>query len=216
VLRDGWLCTGDLAAVDKKGFYRIVGRKKNLIIRGGINIQPEEITEVLKMSPSVLDAVTFGVPDDIWGEQVVSAVTLDPPGCLSEQELIGLCRTYLEAVKVPHRVHVLHALPKGPVGKVIIEQVKRLVREVAAAETMDRRGDLESQIVVLAASCFKVAPGDLTIEAGPADTTGWDSLAHLELVTALEARFKIALTPSEIMQIGRLRDAWKIIREKLS
>jgi long-chain acyl-CoA synthetase len=215
VLRDGWLSTGDIATVDKKGFYRIVGRKKNLIIRGGINIQPEEITEVLKMSPSVIDAVTFGVPDETWGEQAVSAVTLDPPGCLSEQELIRFCRTQLEAVKVPHRIHVLQSLPKGPVGKVIIDQVKQLVRDSAAAEAMDKRVDLEAQIISLASSCFKVAPGDLTLETGPEDTTGWDSLAHLELVSALEARFGIALSPSEIMQIGRLSDAWKIISKKL-
>jgi len=216
VLREGWLNTGDLATVDAGGFYRIVGRKKNLIARGGINIHPEEITEVLKRSPSVLDAVTFAVPDDTWGEQAVSAVALDPPGSLSEQELIGLCRTHLEEVKVPHRIHILSALPKGPVGKVLIEEVKRLVHEASAAERMTDQGDLASQVIALAASCFKVAPEDLTLETGPTDTTGWDSLAHLELVTALEARFRIALSPAEIMQIGRLRDAWKIVQEKLS
>ena len=216
VLRDGWFSTGDLATADKKGFYRIVGRKKDRIIRGGITIQPAEVNETLQRSPSVLDTATFGVPDDIWGEQVISAVTLDPPGCLSEQDLIGFCRTYLEPVNVPHRVHVLPSLPKGPAGKVIIEQVRQMVHESAAAETTDRQGDLASQIIALAASCFRVQPGDLTIEAGPEDTTGWDSLAHLELVTALEARFGITLSPSEIMQIGRLSDAWKIVKEKLS
>lgn len=216
ILKDGWLATGDLATVDKKGFYRIVGRKKNLIIRGGINIQPEEISEVLKRSPSVLDAVTFGMPDATWGEQAVSAVVLDPPGALSEQDLIGFCREHLEATKVPHRVHILPSLPKGPVGKVILDQVKQLVEKTTSSETMNKHGDLEAQIIALAASCFKVAPGDLTIETGPEDTTGWDSLAHLELVTALEGRFGVTLSPSEIMQIGRLSDAWKIVQEKLA
>lgn len=214
VLRDGWLHTGDLATVDKKGIYRIVGRKKNLIIRGGINIQPEEITEVLMQSPSVSGAVTFGVPDETWGEQAVSAVTLNAPGALSEEELIGFCRTHLEATKVPHRVHVLPSLPQGPVGKVILDQVKQLVRDAVAAETMNTQGDLRSTIIALAASCFKVAPADLTIETGPEDTTGWDSLAHLELVTALEAKFGVTFSPSDIMRIERLSDAWHIITEK--
>jgi long-chain acyl-CoA synthetase len=216
ILRDGWLHTGDMATVDKKGFYRIVGRKKNIIISGGINIQPEEIDEVLKMLSSVVDAVTFGVPDDTWGERVESAATLDPPGVLSEEKLIGFCRMHLEATKVPHRIHILPSMPKGPVGKVIIDQVKQLVREAAAVEAKDRRGDLEAQIISLAASCFKVDGSDLTMETGPGDTTGWDSLAHLELVTALEARFKVRLSPHEIMRIERLSDAWQIITEKLA
>ena len=216
VLRDGWLSTGDIATVDEKGFYRIVGRKKNIIISGGVNIHPEEITEVLNLLHQVTDAVTFGVPDEVWGERVVSAVSLTNQGHLSEKDLIAFCRTYLEETKVPDRIYVLPTLPKGPVGKVLLEEVKQVIQQIDSSRNTDLQGDLESRIISLAAQCFTVNPSDLSIYHGPDDTTGWDSLSHLEFVAALEEHFGITLSPSEIMQIGRLSDAWKIITEKLA
>ena len=216
VLREGWLSTGDIATVDEKGFYRIVGRKKNIVISGGINIHPEEITEVLNLSPHVGDAVTFGVPDGVWGERVVSAVSLTNPNSLSENDLISFCRTYLEETKVPDRIYVLPTLPKGPVGKVIIEKVKQVIQQIDSHRNADLQGDLEYKVISIAAHCFKVNQSDLSIYHGPDDTTGWDSLTHLEFVAALEDHFGITFSPSEIMQIGRLSDAWKLITEKLA
>ena len=216
VLRNGWLSTGDIATVDEKGFYRIVGRKKNIVISGGINIHPEEITEVLNLSPEVSDAVTFGVPDGVWGERVISAVSLTNSGSLSEKDLISFCRTHLEETKVPDRIYILPALPKGPVGKVVIEKVKQVIRQIDSHQNTDLQGDLESRIISIAAHCFKVDQSDLSIHHGPDDTTGWDSLTHLEFVAALEDHFGITLSPPEIMQIERLSDAWKIITEKLA
>jgi len=216
VLRDGWLSTGDIATVDEKGFYRIVGRKKNIIISGGVNIHPEEITEVLNLSPQVTDAVTFGVPDEVWGERVVSAVSLTNQGHLSEKDLISFCRTYLEETKVPDRIYVLPTLPRGPVGKVLFEKVKQVIQQIDSNLNTDLQGDLESRIISIAAHCFNVNQSDLSIYHGPDDTTGWDSLTHLEFVAALENHFGITFSPSEIMQIGRLSDASKIITEKLA
>ncbi|HXX53308.1 MAG TPA: AMP-binding protein, partial [Thermodesulfovibrionales bacterium] len=216
VLREGWLSTGDIATVDEEGFYRIVGRKKNIVISGGINIHPEEITEVLNLSPHVADAVTFGVPDGVWGERVVSAVSLTNPGGLSENDLISFCRVYLEETKIPDRIYVLSTLPKGPAGKVIIEKVKEVIQQVDSYRNTDLQGDLKSKVISIAAYCFRVNQFDLSIHHGPDDTTGWDSLTHLEFVAALEDHFGIIFSPSEIMQIERLSDAWKIITEKLS
>jgi len=216
VLRDGWLFTGDIATVDEKGFYRIVGRKKNIIISGGINIHPEEITEVLNLSPHVTDAVTFGVPDEVWGERVVSAVSLTDQCHLSEKDLISFCRTYLEETKVPDKIYVLPSLPKGPIGKVLIGKVKQIIQQIDSNQNTDLQGNLETRIISIAAHCFNVNQSDLLIYHGPDDTTGWDSLTHLEFVAALESHFGITFSPSEIMQIGLLSDALRIIAEKLS
>ena len=75
-----WLRTGDIATCDPQGLYRIVGRQKAVIISGGVNIHPEEVTEVLNRHPQVVEAVTFGLPDTIGGEQVVSAVAVKDEG----------------------------------------------------------------------------------------------------------------------------------------
>jgi len=80
---------------------------------------------------------------------------------------------------------------------------------------IDPQDELARRIIVLAAPCFKVEPAELTIHTGLNDTTGWDSFAHLELITALEAQFKVRLSSGEVMQIKRLSDAWRIVRTKL-
>lgn len=214
IFRDGWLLTGDIAVRDEKGLYRITGRKKNIIISGGINIHPEEITEVLKLSPSVTEAVTFGMPDEIWGERLVSAVSLDAAESATEEDLIAFCRAHLEETKVPADIHILPALPKGPVGKVQIEKVKEIISLSDRTEKA-LGGDLQSSIITLAAHCFKVRPQDLTMDMAQNITEGWDSLAHLELIAALEEQFQIVFSPVEIMQIESLRDAWNIVAEKL-
>ncbi len=214
VFSDGWLRTGDIAVRDKDGFYRIVGRKKNIIISGGTNIHPEEVTEVLKLMPFVIDAVTLGVPDDIWGERLVAAVSLDASGSATEEEMIAFCRSHLEEIKVPTAIHILPALPKGPVGKVQIERVKEIILKTGRA-AKDLKGDLRSRIVAIAAHCFKVKIEDMSINTAQDDITGWDSLAHLEFITALEEELQMTFSPVEIMQIERLSDAWKIIAEKL-
>ena len=92
--------TGDIATCDQQGFYRIVGRKKAVIISGGVNIHPEEVTEVLNRHPKVMEAITLGLPDAIWGEQVVSAVAVKD-GTVNAAHLLTFCRNYLEEAKVP-------------------------------------------------------------------------------------------------------------------
>jgi acyl carrier protein len=79
----------------------------------------------------------------------------------------------------------------------------------------DLRGDLQSRIIAIAAHCFKVKPEDISLNTTQNETVGWDSLAHLEFIAALEENLRISFSPTEIMQIERLSDAWKIIAEKL-
>jgi fatty-acyl-CoA synthase len=115
---DGWLHSGDLATIDAEGFVSIVGRLKDMIIRGGENIYPIEIEEVLHRLDDVVDAHVVGVPDPVYGEQVVAAVQLRRGSVLTAEAVIQHCRTVLARYKVPHAVVFCDSFPATPSGKV--------------------------------------------------------------------------------------------------
>jgi long-chain acyl-CoA synthetase len=129
-LRDGWLHTGDLASMDDDGYFRIVGRKKELIIAGGYNIYPDEIDEVLVSHPDILEAATIGVPDEKRGETVKSFVVLRPGASVSEEEITSYCRERLAAYKIPRLLEYRDELPKSSVLKIL--RRKLLEEELAA------------------------------------------------------------------------------------
>jgi long-chain acyl-CoA synthetase len=139
VLRDGWLLTGDIATVDEDGFYRIVGRKKNVIITGGINVYPEDVTNVVRAMPGVADAVTFGLPDEVFGERVVCCIQPEAGASLGPNDVRRHCRQSMATYKIPRDVHFIDALPRGPVGKIQIEEVKRMLQAMAE-ETSEQAG----------------------------------------------------------------------------
>jgi long-chain acyl-CoA synthetase len=114
---DGWLHTGDLGRMDQEGYVFLVGRKKEIIIRGGENVSPLEIEEVLCRHPSVRDVAVGGLPDRIWGEVVVACVVAN--GTASEQELIGYCRENLADFKVPVKIALVDELPRNATGKIL-------------------------------------------------------------------------------------------------
>jgi long-chain acyl-CoA synthetase len=116
---DGWFYTGDLARVDQDGYFFIVDRKKELIIRGGYNVYPREIEEVLYEHPAVLEAAVIGVPHAELGEEVAAAVTLKPGAQISAPELRDYVKGQVAAYKYPRHVWLVDALPKGPTGKVV-------------------------------------------------------------------------------------------------
>jgi acyl-CoA synthetase (AMP-forming)/AMP-acid ligase II len=111
-----WLRTGDVGRIDADGFVFIVGRSKEMILRGGENISPLEIEEVVTRHPAVREAAAVGVPDRIWGEAVGICVVARHP--VSEQALVEFCRAHLSAFKVPERVLFVEELPRNAVGKV--------------------------------------------------------------------------------------------------
>jgi amino acid adenylation domain-containing protein len=116
--RDGWLHTGDLARRDEDGYFFIVGRSKELIIKGGVNIAPRQIDEILESHPAVMEAAAVGVPDRYFGEDAVAFVVLRREATADEKELLAFCETRLGHFKTPSRIHFLKELPKGPSGKV--------------------------------------------------------------------------------------------------
>ena len=115
---DGWLATGDLGYRDDDGFYFITGRRKELIIKGGENIAPREIDEVLLSHPAVLEAAAVGIPDSNYGQDILACIVLKPGACCDEAELRAHCLTQLGRYKTPRLLRFVAALPKGPSGKV--------------------------------------------------------------------------------------------------
>jgi long-chain acyl-CoA synthetase len=116
---DGWFHTGDIGAVDEHGAYRIVDRKKDLIIRGGYNVYPREIEEVLHRHPAIAQAAVVGVPDPRYGEEVKAAIVLKPGAAATADEIVAWCRGRLAPYKRPRIVDVVDALPVGATGKVL-------------------------------------------------------------------------------------------------
>jgi long-chain acyl-CoA synthetase len=123
-LRDGWLHTGDMAKVDEDGYFFIVDRKKELIIRGGYNVYPREIEEVLYEHPAVREAAVIGVKDDSLGEEVGAAVALKDGEDVSAQELRDFVKEQVAAYKYPRRVWFVDELPKGPTGKILKREIE--------------------------------------------------------------------------------------------
>jgi long-chain acyl-CoA synthetase len=124
--RNGWFHTGDVGYKDADGFFYIVDRKSDMIIRGGENIYPREIDEVLYRHPAVASAAVIGVPDPLYGEEVAAFVVLKEGAQASAEEIINFCREHLADYKCPKTVRFVADIPKGPTGKLLKRELARL------------------------------------------------------------------------------------------
>jgi long-chain acyl-CoA synthetase len=122
---DGWFRTGDLATVDEEGYYTIVDRKKDMILRGGMNVYPREVEEVLYTHPDVLEAAVVAVPDDLLGEDVGAAVALRPGSAATLEDVQAYVKERIAAYKYPRHLWAVEALPKGPTGKILRREVHK-------------------------------------------------------------------------------------------
>ncbi len=122
-----WLLTGDMARMDKDGYFYIVDRKKDMIIAGGYNIYPREVEEVLFAHPGVAEAAVVGLPDEYRGETVAAFVVPKPGVTLTKEELDRHCRENLAAYKVPRIYEFRTELPKSAVGKVLRRELREAV-----------------------------------------------------------------------------------------
>jgi long-chain acyl-CoA synthetase len=123
ILKDGWLATGDVATMDEGGFFKIVDRKKDMIIVSGFNVFPNEIEEVVMMHEGVLEVAAIGVPNDFSGE-LVKIFVVKKDESLDEKSLIDHCRKNLTNYKVPKLIEFRDELPKTNVGKILRRELR--------------------------------------------------------------------------------------------
>jgi long-chain acyl-CoA synthetase len=124
VLKDGWLYTGDIGYQDEEGYFFITERKKDIIIKGGENIAPREVEEVIFSHPKVSEAAVIGVKDEVYGEEIKACVVLKPGESATQEEIISHCERKLKRFKSPKYVVFLNALPKSLVGKVLKKELR--------------------------------------------------------------------------------------------
>ena len=122
--RGGWFHTGDLAYADEDGYLFVVDRKKDMLIRGGYNVYPREIEEVLFAHPAVAEAAVIGLPDERLGEEVVAVLVLKPGAQADPDDIIAYSRERLAAYKYPREVIIVADLPKGPTGKILKRELR--------------------------------------------------------------------------------------------
>ena len=123
-MRGGWFHSGDMARTDEDGYFYIVDRKKDLIIRGGYNVYPREVEEVLFEHPKIREAAVVGVPHDEWGEEIGAAVVCHEGEELAPEEVSAYVKERIAAYKYPRLVWFLDDLPKGPTGKILKREIE--------------------------------------------------------------------------------------------
>jgi fatty-acyl-CoA synthase len=137
---EGWLHTGDLATMNAEGYVNIVGRVKDMIIRGGENIYPAEIEEFLMRHPKIAEAQVVGLPDSFMGEEVAAVLRLKPDGCASEDEIREYCRDGISRHKVPKYFRFVTVFPLTASGKVKKFELKeQLIKELELGEVLKEK-----------------------------------------------------------------------------
>jgi long-chain acyl-CoA synthetase len=136
-MRGGWFHSGDMARMDEDGYFFIVDRKKDMILRGGYNVYPREIEELLFEHPAVMEAAVVGLPDERLGEEVGAAIALKPGAHADADDLREFVKQRVAAYKYPRRIWFVDELPKGPTGKILKREIKAPDR-VAASQRVVR------------------------------------------------------------------------------
>lgn len=200
-LKDGWLATGDIGAIDAEGFLTIQGRLKELINRGGEKISPLEIERAALFHPDVREAAAFGVPHPRLGENAALAVVVKPEAAVTARELRSFMRRRLPAFKTPQRIDIVDSLPKGQTGKVsrktLTELALRSERPHAAPEAV-----LEIQIAAIWRRLLKteqIGIDDDFFEAGG------DSLLAEEMLLEVESIVNFKIPASEVSEAFTIR-----------
>lgn len=129
VVKDNYFHTGDLGYVTKNNIFFFTGRKKDLIIKGGVNIYPDEIDEILSKMDEIDEVTTVGVPDEYLGEKIVSFIVLKKDKNIDAIDVINFCKKYLSRDKIPDTVKFVDNIPKGPSGKILRRKMREILNE---------------------------------------------------------------------------------------
>jgi acyl-CoA synthetase (AMP-forming)/AMP-acid ligase II len=224
---EGWLHTGDLAYQDEDGYFFVVGRSKELIIKGGMNIAPKQIDEVLESHPGVLEAAAVGIPNRHLGEEIVAfAVLRDGTRC-DERELLTFSEHHLGYFKTPTRIHFVQDLPKGPSGKV---QRLRLTEEASRLATRRSAFLLEGlEISKLGVDAKKLPLEQMMAkiwsdilgqqEIGFQDNffaLGGKSLTAIQCLSRLREQAPVVLSMSDFFENPTILELAEIVRTRLN
>ncbi len=215
VLKDAWFHTGDLVSIDDKGFISIVGRLKNVIIKGGENISPEEVRDVLLEHPDVCECEVIGLPNPEMEEQVIACIVTSTG--FNKLDLKNFYASKLSTYKHPDYIFEFDSLPRGPSGKIPRQTLQKICeeRKEKLNKDMEDSSDISSKIIQLAADIFKVDANTLSSDSSPETTLGWDSLGHLQLIIAVEKHYQISFKAREMMSIERLNDVICLVQTKI-
>lgn len=210
-MADGWLRTGDLVRQDDDGFVWLVGRVKEMIDFAGHSLNPSEIAEALESHPAVLEAGAIGVGHAQWGEIPVAVVVASAGAQVTAVELVEHCRSLLTEYKLPREIVFAESLPRTANGKLNAGRMLEVYQSSRPADS----GGSDERIVSIAQSCFRTGEA-LPADASPATVAGWDSLAHMELILAVERAFSIRFSTAEIMTIETLGGLTELVDRKLA
>lgn len=207
-----WFKTGDIALEDADGFFSIVGRKKNIVIVGGTNIQPEEVSEAINSHQDIVESACFGVEDSFFGEKLIAVVVKKQSSNLDINLLTTFLRTQLPDAKIPSEIIFSSHLAKGQTGKIDTNSIKENYKQTLKPKL--EQSDLKTNILAIASKAFKEPIANLTIDDDINSIQGWDSMGHLYLVTLMEESFNIQLSTVEVMKINSLKNAEQIVSKK--
>ena len=208
VLRDGWLHTGDLVRRRDDGLLEHAGRRKAVIIAAGVTIHPESITATLRAMPGLRDVHAFSLPDRAGEDRLALAVVPTPRDIpITARDVRGFCRAQLPADSQPARVLIVDDIPRGASGKVSAEALAALVAASPEEATEGQAsGTPRERVISIAASLFGMPAESLGPDSSPFTIPDWDSLAHMELIAAVEKAFAFTFTPEDVTMIATLGD----------
>ena len=223
---DGWLKTGDLARWRADGSLDFVGRRKTVIMTGGLTLSPDEVDEVMMRHQSVKDAITIALPHEDFEEIAVTACLVDDTA--DETVLMEYARANLEALKVPKRLVLFdEELPRGLSGKpnlaLLREQIITALQKVRSSTaasniTADSDGsskhqqnELNKTVLQVASRVFNLPEDQLSMDTSAGDLDVWDSFNHLNLIVETEAFFDVSFSTSAVLNIKSLDDLSKAV-----
>ncbi|MGA6973658.1 MAG: AMP-binding protein, partial [Candidatus Binatus sp.] len=221
---EGWLHTGDLAYQDEDGYFFVIGRSKELIIKGGMNIAPRQIDEVLESHPAVLEAAAVGVPDHYLGEDIVAFAVLRAGMEGDESELLAFCESRLGHFKTPTRIHFVADLPKGPSGKVQRLKLLDSAGQPSAAGPVHSNGHslqaaepaADENVEETVARIWSEVLGQP--QAAPDSNffaLGGDSLMAIQCLSKLRERLSVVLSASDFFENPTVAEQAAFIKPRL-